>query len=182
MYWKTELTAHEHYNGFCLKAIEEDYPNIAYLFRAFSVSEKVHAENYKRILSDFGAEIGYPKINTVILNTKKNVHTASKNELGKIKDIYPGFIKRLMAESHDQAVISCMYSWRSHQQHKAEINDIHKYSKFFFRHVAKEIEGMKLNFNVCDICGSTLMEAPQGPCEICNYPMNHYQSIKRPSV
>ncbi|GBE41252.1 hypothetical protein BMS3Bbin09_01145 [bacterium BMS3Bbin09] len=30
-----ELTAHEHYNGYCLKAIEEDYPNLAYFFRAF---------------------------------------------------------------------------------------------------------------------------------------------------
>lgn len=177
-----ELKAHEHYNGYCLKAIEEDYPNLAYFFRAFSISEKVHAENYKGILARLGSETGNPKIRTVILDTKENVQTASKNELGKIKDIYPEFIKRLKVESHDQAVISCMYSLRSHLQHIAEINDMHKYSKFFFSNVAKEIEGMELDFHVCDVCGSTLLEAPQEPCEICNYPRSHYQSIKRPMV
>ena len=175
-----ELTAHEHYNGYCLNAVEEEYPNIAYFFRAFSVSEKVHAENYKRILASLGTETGNPDIATTILDTKQNVQAASKKELGKINDIYPEFLKRLKVESHDLAVISCMYSLRSHMQHIVEINDMHRYSRFFFSRVAKKIEGMELDFHVCDVCGSTLMEAPQGPCEICNYPQSHYQSIKRP--
>ena len=177
-----ELSAHEHYNGYCQKAIEENYPNLAYFFAAFSVSEKVHAENYKRILIGLGADAGTPKISTLILDTKGNVQAASSKELKKISDIYPEFIKRLQPESHEEAVVSCIYSLKSHQQHNVAISDMDKYSRFFFSIVAREIEGMEVDFHVCDVCGSTILEAPQGLCEICNLPLEHYQRIKRPAV
>ncbi len=48
-YW-AEITAHKHYNKYCHKALSEDYPNIAYLFSVLSVSEKIHADNYKKII------------------------------------------------------------------------------------------------------------------------------------
>jgi hypothetical protein len=61
--FRVEMIAHRNYVGFTGKALQEGYPNITYLFQAFSVSEKIHAENYKRILAAFGqneerAEIG----------------------------------------------------------------------------------------------------------------------------
>ena len=47
----SEKLAYLHYVGYSRKAVEEKYSNIAYLFTAFAVSEKIHAENYKRILT-----------------------------------------------------------------------------------------------------------------------------------
>ena len=73
-----------------------------------------------------------------------------------------------------------MYAWKSHQQHIQEITKVRKYSKIFFSLVAKEIEGMKFDFHVCEICGSTLDEAPEAPCGICNYPKSHYDKVIRP--
>ncbi len=58
----SEIIASGHYSGFCRKADKEKYPNIAYLFFAFSVSEKIHAENYRRILTALGTEIEEPDI------------------------------------------------------------------------------------------------------------------------
>ena len=61
------------------------------------------------------------------------------------------------------------------------MKEIRKYSKQFFGAVAKKIEGMKFDFYVCEICGSTIDEAPKTPCDICNYPNSHYQEVIRPS-
>jgi len=52
--FKTEMTAYKHYIGYTSRALSEKYPNIAYLFYSFSYSEKVHADNYERILATLG--------------------------------------------------------------------------------------------------------------------------------
>ena len=107
-----------------------------------------------------------PEFEILILDSKSNLINASEAELKKIKTTYPDFLAKLKKESHEQAVINCMYSWKSHQQHIQEITLFRKYSKIFFSLVAKEIEGMKFDFHVCEICGSTLDEAPEAPCGI----------------
>ena len=105
---------------------------------------------------------------------------AAEKELEKIKKTYPNFLAKMEKESHDQAVINCMYSWKSHRQHEQKINEIIIYSNMFFGSVAKKIEGMKLDFHICEICGATIDESPQTPCDICNYPVYHYQKVNPP--
>ena len=107
---------------------------------------------------------------------------AATKELAKINKFYPDILNKLSSESHDQAVINCMYSWKSHQQHKKMITDIKKYSGIFFNPLAKKIESMKPDYYVCRICGSTKDETPKTPCEICNHPLDHYQKIERPHL
>ena len=179
--YASEKLAYLHYVGYSRKAVEEKYSNIAYLFTAFAVSEKIHAENYKRILTSLSAGLGEPESEILILDTKPNLLNAAEGELKKIKKIYPDFLARLKKESHDQAVINCMYSWKSHRQHRRKINEIRKYSKQFFGAVAKKIEGMKFDFHVCEICGSTIDEVPETPCDICNHPILHYHKVIRPT-
>jgi len=60
------------------------------------------------------------------------------------------------------------------------ITDIKKYSGLFFSILAKKIEEMNPNYYVCEICGSTVDEKPETPCEICNYHVSHYQKLDRP--
>ncbi|MGD8961206.1 MAG: ferritin family protein [Desulfobacterales bacterium] len=179
--YEAEKMAYENYVCFSQKAVEDAYPNIAYLFTAFAMSEKIHADNYRRILASMRTGPKEPEIEVIILDTKKNLIKATEGELKKIEKTYPDFIGKLKAESHDQAVINCMYSWKSHQQHTRKINEIHKYSKYFFGHVAQKIEGLKLDFHICEICGSTIDEAPRTPCDICNMPHTHYSKVNRPA-
>jgi rubrerythrin len=180
--YKAEKVASDHYVVYSRKAVEERYPNIAYLFAAFAVSEKIHSENYKKILASLNAGLEEPELEIFMLDTKANLINASENELKKIKKTYPDFLTKLKKESHDKAVINCMYSWKSHRQHKRKISEIQKYSKWFFGSVVKKIEGMKFDFHVCEICGSTRDEAPETPCNICNYPVSHYHKVIRPSL
>jgi rubrerythrin len=179
--YEAERMASEHYMDYSRKAVEEKYPNIAYLFSAFAVSEKIHAENYKKVLISLSSRLEEPEFEVLISDTKANLIKASEGELKKIKKTYPDFLAKLKKESHDQAVINCMYSWKSHQQHKRKISEIRKYSILFFGHVAEKIEGAKYDFYVCEICGSTIDEAPKTPCDICNHPNLHYQNVIKPA-
>ncbi|MDY6988830.1 MAG: ferritin family protein [Thermodesulfobacteriota bacterium] len=177
----SEMMAHRHYVGFCRKAVEERYPNMAYFFRALAISEKIHGENYKRILETLNGGVEEPELEIVVADTKANLGRAAEKELLKIRKTYPDFLGRLEKESHDQAVIHCMYSWKSHRQHEQKIKEIQRYWKLFFGSVARRIESLKLDFHVCEICGSTVDEPPKTPCEICNYPASYYQKVPRPA-
>ena len=180
--YKAETSAHKHYEGYCREAIKAKYPNIAYLFRAFSESEKIQAANYKKILLGImDSPLEEPVFDVLISDTKANLGLAARKELEKIEETYPGFLNRLRIESHDQAVVSCMYAWKSHKQHEEKISEIRRYSTFFFGAVAEKIEDLKLDFHVCGICGATVDEAPETPCDICNHPVSHYHEVKRPA-
>jgi rubrerythrin len=179
--YEEEKITSDKYIRYSQKAVEEKYPNIAYLFTAFAASEKIHAKNYKRILAELSTVIVKPEFDIQILDTRTNLLNASKGELKKIRETYPNFLAKLKKESHDKAVVNCMYSWKSHQQHKRKISDIEKYSKYFFGHVARRIEGLKLDFHVCEICGSTIDEPPRAPCDVCNYPSSHYRKVNKPT-
>jgi rubrerythrin len=179
--YEEEKQAYENYVSYSGKAIEEEFPNIAYLFTAFAMSEKIHAENYDKILASMGARPEKREFEVVILDTKSNLINATEGELKKINKTYPDLLAQLKQEAYEQAIINCMYSWKSHQQHKRKIDEIRKYSKYFFSHVVKRIEGLKLDFHVCEICGSTIDEAPRSPCDICKGPHSHYHKINRPT-
>jgi rubrerythrin len=178
--FQSEITAHRHYIGYTRKALSQQYENIAYLFHAFSFSEKIHADNYDRILTVFGDAVAEESIAVTIKDTKSNLKAAAQKEMHKIKKVYPDFIRRLEKESCEDAIISAMYSYKCHKQHKEKISEILKYSGMFFGSVAKEIENMKLNFHVCRICGSTIDVEPDAPCSICNMSVSNYFKVARP--
>jgi rubrerythrin len=175
-----EMAAHARYVRYAVKAVEESYPNIAYLFSAFSVSEKIHADNFKRIAATLGAGVKESQNDVLVKDTKSNLKDAAKNELIKIEQTYPEYIDKLQAESHEQAITTCIYSLKCHRQHEEKICEIDTYCPWFFGSVARKIEGLKLDFHVCKICGSTKDERPVGTCEICSYPVRHYKNVKRP--
>lgn len=180
-YW-AEVTASKNYTAYCRRALSENYPNIAYLFYTLSISENIHADNYQKLIIFLGSTLKEKKIPVSVADTKTNLNTAAVKELEKINKFYPNILNRLSSESHDQAVINCMYSYKSHQQHEEMINSIKKYSGLFFKPLAKKIESMEPNYYVCEICGSTIDEKPEKPCEICNRPMSHYIKYERPSL
>ena len=177
----SEKTAAEKYVGYSQKAVEEQFPNIAYLFSAMAASEHIHAENYKRILHTLNASADKPASRIAPTDTKSNMINAADSELTKIKQTYPDFLAKLEPEEHEQAIASCTYSWKSHKQHQAQIMEIKKYSKLFFGPVAKEIEESDFDFHVCQNCGSTLDEAPGSAYVICGQPPSNYRKIARPA-
>lgn len=176
----SEMSAHEHYKAYSKIAVEENYKGIAYLFLAFAASELIHAQNYKRVLLKLNVELSEAKISTKTKDTKKNLIAASEKELRKIENSYPSFLEKLDKEDHDQAIESCMWAWKSHQQHKELIEQVYKYSGWFFNKVAKKIESKNFDFHICTVCGSTVDKKPKTPCNICNKSVSHYIRIEKP--
>ena len=179
--YREEKLAAERYVVFSRKAAEENYPNIAYLFTAMAASEYIHARNYERILGTLGVTIKPPDFSISASDTKANLIAAAEGELKKIDSTYPDFLAELEPESHKQAIAACTYSWKSHQQHQAQIMEIKKYSRLFFGPVAKEIEEADFDFHVCRNCGSTVDEEPTSSCVICHTPPPTYRKIARPA-
>jgi rubrerythrin len=178
-YWE-ETIAYKHYEGYSQKALSENYPNIAYLFSALSSSEKIHADNYLKVIVSLASSIKQKEISVSVADTKSNLKNAAINELEKIEKFYPEILKKISSESHDEAIISCVYSWKSHKQHEEIIKKIKKNSGIFFKPLAKKIESMNPDYYVCGICGSTLEKEPSISCPICNHPVSHYKKIEMP--
>ncbi len=177
----SEIIAYKRYIGYVKQALVEKYPNIAYMFHAFSVSEKVHADNYNRIIHNLGHtsnKVSFPSI--IVRDTKANLLNAAEKELEKIEKSYPDFLNKVKSESFEDALINLIYSWKSHQQHEVKLKKIQKYTDYFFGSVAREIEGMTLDIHVCEICGSTIDVIPVAPCNICNKSESFYKKIIRP--
>ena len=82
--YESEKVASEHYVGYSRIAVEEEYPNIAYLFSAFAASEKIHAANYKRILKALSSELKEPQFEILLSDTRANLTKAAESELKKI--------------------------------------------------------------------------------------------------
>jgi rubrerythrin len=178
--YECEIIAHRHYVRYVEKALADKYPNIAYMFLAFSVSEKIHAHNYDRIITELGSAVDDIQVTIDVRDTRSNLMKASENEVEKIDITYPGFVKKLETEGCEAAIINCIYSWKSHRQHEKNVKKIQKYSGLFFGSVARGIEDLALDFHVCGVCGATIDEAPDSPCDICNRSMSHYSKIERP--
>jgi rubrerythrin len=179
--YKSEMTSHKNYIGFASRALSEKYPNIAYLFYSFSCSEKIHADNYKRILAILGHKERPFQMEPEVRDTKANLQKAAAGELLKIETTYPNFIKELEPEACQDAIVHCAYSWKSHKQHDKKVKEIDKYTEIFFGSVSKKIEGLNLDFYICGVCGSTLDKAPASSCVICEKTGANYRQIERPA-
>lgn len=175
-----EIIAHLHYVGYASEALKEDFPNIAYLFTAFSVSEKIHAVNFGRVLHELGGSVPTCHPPLTIFDTKKNLRRAAEKEIKKIKETYPRILARLREEPYRPAILTCEYSWKSHCQHREKIEDIRRYSGWFFSALAKKIEGMDEEFYVCTACGSTVTRRPENRCVICGSSPEHSCLVERP--
>jgi len=79
------------------------------------------------------------------------LNIATVKEMEEIENFYPKILNDLSAESHDQAVIRCMYSWKSYKQHEEIIKDIKRYAGLFFYPLTQKIEGMNPDYYVCEI-------------------------------
>lgn len=173
-----EVTAHGKYNAYAQRAIEEDYPNIAHLFRALAASEAVHARNFKTLLENLGVEVKVPaKLKFEVQSTKINIREATTVEANEIDKEYPDILKSISSENHEDAILFITYAWKAESQHRDLIHKIRKASKRWFGMVAERIEGEPNRYYICQYCGSTLTELPTQMCPICEHAASEYQEV-----
>jgi rubrerythrin len=173
-----EVVAHQHYGAYAKKAEEEGYPNFAHLFRSLAASEAVHARNFKRLLTELGAEIPEPPVTGLqVAGTRDNIGRATTVETNEIDNEYPGILESIADENHQEAIENITYAWQAEKQHRELISKIHKAAKSWFSLLVERIEGKPSHYYVCQICGSTLTELPGNQCPICGHDVSNYQEV-----
>lgn len=180
MAYRNEIQAHLNYFAYAQKAVLENYPNIAYLFNSFSVSESIHARNFERVLSGLGVEgKETPKPEVKVFDTKTNLKKAIEFELKDINQNYPQFVERAKPENYEPAVRNLVHSWETEKQHRDLLQKMEKGTGVFFGLLSKRIEETSVIYFVCHGCGSTAIELPKDSCLICKAPASQSNEIKR---
>ena len=176
--YQDEVEAHVSYAAFSDKALAEGYPNSAYLFKSLATSEAIHARNFKRLLEELGAELpGEPLQPRPVASTRSNILDATGVEADEIDHHYPAILARIEPENHRAAIDSLTWAWEAEKQHRKLLGRMQDAAKNWFKFLIAHIEGEYVDYHICQICGSTLVERPAGQCPVCGQPASHYEQI-----
>lgn len=144
-----ESNATARYAAFSKKANEEGYKEIALLFKAASLAEKVHASNHKAVLEEMGVAVKQAVIDVKVLSTQENLEAAIKGESYEATIMYPNFLKEAKVADNQMALISLNYAYKTEKKHQA-----------FYEVALAALNSNKVNtlattYFVCPTCGNT---------------------------
>ena len=176
--YQDEVEAHVSYTAFSDKALEDGYPNSAYLFKSLAASEAIHARNFKRLLDELGAGVPRDALQPrPVESTRSNIMHATGVEADEIDHRYPALLARIKPENHQEAIDNLTWAWEAEKQHRELLGRMQDAAKNWFKFLIAHIEGESVDYYVCEVCGSTLVEQPAEYCPVCNHPASHYHRI-----
>jgi rubrerythrin len=138
-----ESQAHLRNLAFAMKAEQEDYAQVARLFRAIAEAEAVHAFNHFRLL---GAVSG----------TQENLESAFERE-NLASNVYPQFIREANEENNTSVATTFSYS-----------RDVEKgHAKLYKKALAHMMAEEETEYYVCQVCGYVSDGVLPDECPIC---------------
>ncbi|HXJ00077.1 MAG TPA: ferritin family protein [Micropepsaceae bacterium] len=176
-----EVDAYRQYAAFTKQAKADGYPGIAYLFTALATAELIHGQNFEKILARLGVEITPLAEHQIqVGSTQQNLIKAAADEIDSVDTFYPGMLKALRPEGFQDAITMTTYAWETEKQHLDILKSIQRWTPNHFEAVAKKIENETGQYFVCQICGATMIEIPQGKCPICKFSSENLRKIEPP--
>ena len=166
--FKGETTASAKYAAFSKKAKEEGFLRISKLFEATSHSEKIHANNHKRVLGKLGEKPDDVNPEFEIKSTKENLLDAIAGETYEITTMYPEFLKAAKESDLKAAIETFDWAFRTEKKHK-----------FIYENTLKALDagtesGLPAVYLVCPICGNTFEAKIPDKCGICSEPKENF--------
>ena len=142
-----EAKAHHRLLAFARKADEEDYPQVAKLFRAVAAAEGVHVERHLRLLGE-----------AVVQSTEENLQSSFERETTVNEVYYPQFIQE--ADEEEERAAALTFS---------QARDVEEGHAALYKHALNAmLRDETHDYYVCQVCGYvTEREAPDR-CPICN--------------
>ena len=147
--FKGETTAGAKYAAYSKKAEEEGYHEIAMLFKAASVSEKIHAKNHKAVLAENAQKVPVITPEFTVKSTKENLKDAITGEGYEISTMYPEFITNANTAGNQLALVSLNYAYKTEQKHKPF------YEKALAALEGNAVKSLPSLYFVCPVCGNT---------------------------
>ncbi|MBU0627913.1 MAG: rubrerythrin family protein [Nanoarchaeota archaeon] len=153
-----ESQANRKYLAFAKKADEENFKQVAKLFRAAANAETVHALNHLKVLNG-------------IKSTKENLNESIQGETHEFTEMYPHMIEE--AEKEDNALAKISFT---------KANTVEKTHASLYKKALESINSGKdleqKEMYVCQICGHTVEGAPPDKCPVCMAPKEKFKKIE----
>lgn len=119
-----ETNASHKYELFAKKADEENYKQVAKLFKAVSMAESIHRNNHKAVILSLGGNpdiINYDSVK--VGTTKENLKGPLKGETYEKNVMYPNFIKQAQIDKLPDAVQTFLFAAKAETQHEKLYED-----------------------------------------------------------
>jgi rubrerythrin len=166
-----ETTASAKYAAYSKKAKEEGFTQIALLFKATSLSEKIHADNHRAVLEDMGESVPAVNPQYTVKTTKENLADAITGESYEISTMYPEFMTTANSADNQLALTSLNYAYRTEQRHKP------MYEQALTALQNNQAATLPGQYLVCPTCGNTYDAAPPKRCRISMTPNERFIKI-----
>lgn len=151
-----EAKAYHRLQAFARKADEEDYPQIAKLFRAVAAAEGVHAERHLRLLGE-----------SVVKSTEENLQSSFKREITVNEVYYPQFIQEAEQEEERAAALTFSQARDVEEQHAA----------LYKRALNAMLRDEAHDYYVCRVCGYVAEREAPDACPICNATRGQFRQV-----
>jgi len=156
-----EGMAHMRYLHFALRAEQDDFPNVARLFRAVARAEFIHAGDHYRELDHLdGGFVANSMGAFGPGDTFKNLGLAIAGETYEIDEMYPTYLEVAKFQGEKGAQRSFEWAYGTEKMHKA-----------LFEKARGELEAGRDvemgTLHVCSVCGYTLEGDAPDRCPLC---------------
>jgi len=141
-----ESQANQKYRAFAKKAEQDEFPNVARLFRTTAEAERIHAEGHLKALEG-------------IVSTSQNLQAAIDGETYEYTKMYPPMLEHAQAEGH-RAKTMFGFAVKAEAVHA-------KLYKLALEAVAQGKDLAEMRFYLCPFCGHIEFGNPPEFCPIC---------------
>ena len=152
-----ESMAHMKYLIFSKIADDENYPNIARLFRAIAYAEQVHATNHAKNLG-------------LIHNTKDNLQAGIEGETFEVEEMYPAYNAIASLQDEKGAAKAIHYALEAEKIHMG-----------LYESAMQAVEsGTDMEIQdvyICPVCGYTTTGDPPERCPVCGVTKEKFQTF-----
>ena len=151
-----EAKAYHRLLAFARRADEEDYPQVAKLFRAVAAAEEVHAERHLRLLGE-----------AVVKSTEENLEFSFESETTVNQVYYPQFIQEAEDEGEQAAALTF-----------SQARDVEEgHAELYKRALSALLRDETQDYHVCGVCGYVAEREPPDQCPICNATRKKFRQI-----
>ena len=151
-----ESQAHQKYEAFGERALQDGYPQVARLFRAAAQAETVHAKNHLKALGE-------------ITDTRDNLGKAIAGETHEFEHMYPEMLEAAIAEGNKPAERSFRYALEVEKVHAA------LYKKLL---ETLSTDQEEYPYYICPVCGYTAEKKAPGQCPVCGAAGSKFKKVE----
>jgi rubrerythrin len=165
-----ESQAHIRYKIFAERAEKSGWPNVARLFSAISIAERIHAgSHFRNILTKGGAQT----VSAAVFgarNTSEDLQAGIDGETFEINEMYP--VYKAVAQFQEEKAAETSFTWAL----EAEKIHVSLYKKA--KQAVDQGKDVTLGpIQICSVCGYTVEGDAPDKCPICGASRDKFQTF-----